>query len=226
MREICKLYHQAQELHEQGVHLISVDEKTGIQALAPIYPTRPMEAGKPEAVEFEYERHGTQALIANFEVATGKVICPSVGDTRTEADFEAHITNTVATDEQRTWIFVCDQLNTHKSESLVRAVAKACSIESDLGEKGKSGILQTMASRMAFLQDSSHRIRFVYTPKHCSWLNQVEIWFATLTRRLLKRGNFSSTAALKVRILEFITFFNNTLAKPFRWTYIGKPLLM
>jgi hypothetical protein len=90
VRTICKLYHQAEELHEQGVHLISVDEKTGIQALERIHPTRPMQAGKVEAVEFEYKRHGTQALIANFEVATGKVISSSVGDTRTEADFTAH----------------------------------------------------------------------------------------------------------------------------------------
>ncbi|WP_281054782.1 transposase [Thiorhodococcus drewsii] len=71
----------------------------------------------------------------------------------------------------------------------------------------------------------THRIRFVYTPKHCSWLNQVEIWFGILTRRLLKRGQFSSTEELKARILEFVDFFNQTLAKPFRWTYSGKPLM-
>ncbi len=225
VRVVCKLYHQAQELHEQGIHVVSVDEKTGIQALERIHPTRPMEIGKVEAVEFEYERHGTQALIANFEVATGKVICPSVGDTRTEKDFVAHILATIETDPQGEWIFICDQLNTHKSESLLRAIAKACGIKEELGKKGKSGILHSMASRAAFLQDASHRIRFVYTPKHCSWLNQVEIWFGILTRRLLKRGNFTSTDELKRRILAFIEFFNEILAKPFRWTYIGKPLL-
>lgn len=225
VRDVCKLYHQAEELHEQGVHVVSTDEKTGIQALERIHPSHPMEPGKPEAVEFEYKRHGTQALIANFEVATGKVICPSVGDTRTEEDFVAHIRNTVETDSQGEWIFICDQLNTHKSENLVKAVAELCGIEDELGRKGKTGILQSMASRAAFLQDESHRIRFVYTPKHCSWLNQVEIWFGTLTRRLLKRGNFVSTEELKRRILAFIEFFNETLAKPFRWTYIGKPLL-
>lgn len=223
---MCKLYHQAEELHEQGVYVISTDEKTGIQALERIHPPRPIEPGKPEAVEFEYERHGTQALIANFEVTTGKVICSSVRDRRTEEDFVAHIQTTVETDPQGGWIFICDQLNTHKSESLVRTVAKLCGINGNLGRKGRWGVLRSMSSRAAFLQDESHRIRFVYTPKHCSWLNQVEIWFSILTRRLLKRGNFSSTAELKRRILAFIEFFNETLAKPFRWTYIGKPLLV
>lgn len=222
---MCKLYHQASELHEQGVHVVSVDEKTGIQAKERLYPTRPMETGKVAAVEFEYKRHGTQALIANFEVATGQVISPSIGDTRTEADFAMHLQATIETDPQGEWIFICDQLNTHQSESLVRAVAKACGIDEELGKKGQSGILQNLACRATFLQDQSHRIRFVYTPKHCSWLNQVEMWFSILTRRLLRRGHFKSTEQLKQRILAFIEFFNQTLAKPFRWTYIGKPLL-
>ena len=226
VRTLCQLYHQAQELHEQGVHLISSDEKTGIQALERLHPTRPMAPGKPEAREFEYIRHGTQALIANFEVATGKIISPSVGDTRTEPDFDAHIRATVATDPDGKWIFILDQLNTHKSASLVKCVAELCHINADLGVKGQSGILKDMASRAAFLQDPQHRIQFVYTPKHCSWLNQVEIWFGILTRRLLKRGDFSSKEDLRTRILAFIEFFNQTLAKPFRWTYIGKPLVV
>jgi transposase len=104
-------------------------------------------------------------------------------------------------------------------------VATLCGIDDDLGRKGKSGILQNLITRGNFLQNQSHRIRFVYTPKHCSWLNQVEIWFSILSRRLLKRGNFTSTEDLKQRILSFIEFFNQHLAKPFRWTYIGKPLL-
>lgn len=222
---MCKLYHQAAELHEQGVHVISTDEKTGIQALERLHPTRPMAPGQPEAQEFEYVRHGTQALIANFEVATGRIIAPTVGDTRTEADFVQHLQATVATDPEGEWIFIVDQLNTHKSASLVRLIAKLCRVDEPLGVKGRTGILKDMDSRAAFLRDPSHRIRLVYTPKHCSWLNQVEIWFGILTRRLLKRGAFSSTAELKQRLLAFIEFFNDTLAKPFRWTYIGKPLL-
>jgi transposase len=219
------LYHQAQELHEQGIHLISVDEKTGIQAIERDYPTQPAEAGQVERVEYNYDRHGTQALIANFEVATGKIISPTVEDTRTEVDFLLHLQQTVNNDPSGKWIFISDQLNTHKSASLVEWIAKECGIEEDLGVKGKSGILENMTTRAKFLQDENHRIRFVYTPKHCSWLNQVEIWFGILSRRLLKRGEFKSTAELKERILKFIDFFNETLAKPFRWTYIGKPLM-
>jgi len=225
VRTVCKLYHQAEELHEKGVHLVSTDEKTGIQATERLHPSRPMEPGKPEAKEFEYVRHGTQALIANFEVATGEAVSPTVGDTRTEKDFAAHISATVGADPEGEWTFVVDQLNTHKSASLVGLVAELCGVEEDLGVKGKSGILKSMDSRAAFLKDTDHRIRFVYTPKHCSWLNQIEIWFGTLTRRLLKRGEFSSKEKLKERILAFIKHYNQDLAKPFRWTYIGKPLM-
>jgi transposase len=225
VRTICKLYHQAEELHQQGIHLISVDEKTGIQAIERDYPTQRAQTGQVERVEFNYDRHGTQALIANFEIATGKIICPTVEDTRTEVDFLLHIQQTVNSDPNGQWIFVSDQLNTHKSESLVEWIARECAIEEDLGVKGKSGILKNMTTRAEFLQDENHRIRFVYTPKHCSWLNQVEIWFGILSRRLLKRGEFKSTAELKERILKFIDFFNENLAKPFRWTYIGKPLV-
>jgi len=226
VRDVCKLYHQAQELYESGVHVVSVDEKTGIQALERIHPDQPMSQGKLELHEFEYARHGTQTLIANFEVATGKVICPTLGDTRTEEDFVNHICATVATDPKAEWIFITDQLNTHKSASLATYIAKLCDIKGTLGEKGKFGILESMASRAEFLKDTTHRIRFVYTPKHCSWLNQVEIWFGILSRRLLKRGSFASTEELNQRILTFIEFFNETLAKPFRWTYIGKPLIV
>lgn len=225
VRTVCKLYHQTAELHEQGVHVISTDEKTGIQALERLHPSRPMESGKPEAQECEYIRHGTQALIANFEVATGQVSCPTVGDTRTEDDFVAHIRTTVETDPEAGWVFIVDQLNTHKSAGLVELLTELCKVEADLGVKGKSGILKDMDSRACFLQDTRHRIRLVYTPKHCSWLNQIEIWFGTLTCRLLKRGEFSSKEELKQRILAFIEYFNQTLAKPFRWTYIGKPLM-
>jgi transposase len=177
-----------------------------------------------ERIEWEYVRHGTQCLFANLEVATGKVLAPSVGPTRTEADFAAHIEQTLAQDPAAEWIFIVDQLDTHKSETLVRLVARHLALELDLGEKGKHGILHSKHTRAAFLSDPAHRIRFVYTPKHTSWMNQVEIWFSILVRRLLKRGSFRSTDELKARILRFIDYFNQTLAKPFRWTYAGRPL--
>ena len=147
-----------------------------------------------------------------------------MSDTRKEADFVAHIEQTIATDPEGVWIFIVDQLNTHKSESLVRLVADHCDLDIDLGVKGKCGILKSMKTRAAFLADDTHRLRFVYTPKHTSWLNQIEIWFSILARRVLKRGNFSTIDELHDRILAFIDYFNKTMAKPFKWTYAGRPL--
>lgn len=212
-------------LHTLGVRIMSTDEMTGIQALERAAATLSMRPGRPERREFEYIRHGTLSLIANFEVATGRIVMPSLGPTRTEADFTAHTERTIATDPEAVWVFVSDQLNTHQSESLVRLVAQHCAISDDLGVKGESGILHTMATRAAFLSDPAHRIQFVYVPKHASWLNQVEIWFSILVRRVIKRGNFISLQDLQARILAFIEYFNQT-AKPFRWTYTGRPLVV
>lgn len=207
-----------------GVHVVSLDEMTGIQALERLYPTLPMRPGLVERREFEYVRHGTLSLIAGLEVATGKIVSPTMAPTRNEADFANYVQQLLHTDPKAEWIFVADGLNTHQSESLVRLVAHECDLDQPLGEKGKSGVLATQPSRAAFLTDPSHRIRFVYTPKHCSWLNQIEIWFSTLVRRLLKRGNFTSTLDLQKQIFLFIAYFNETMAKPFKWTYKGKPL--
>ena len=206
------------------MHVVSTDEKTGIQANERTHPTRPMQPGLVERMEFEYIRHGTQTLMANFEVATGSILSPSIGPTRTEEDFVRHIEHTIQTDPEAPWIFIVDQLNTHQSASLVHKVADWCGIQEELGVKGKCGILASMESRAEFLQDPSHRIRFVYTPKHTSWLNQVEIWFSILVRRLLKRGSFTSVEELRQRMLAFIDYFNKTMAKPFKWTYDGRPL--
>lgn len=222
---VCETYADALDNYERGIHTISTDEMCGIQALQRLFPTKPMRPGEVEKREFEYKRHGTQTLIANLEVATGELIAPTIGDRRTEMDFAQHIARTIANDPVAEWVFVLDQLNTHMSETLVRVVAAECDFEADLGVKGMTGILQSMATRQTFLTDAAHRIRFVYVPKHSSWLNQIEIWFSILVRRLLKRASFASVTDLKQRILDFIDYFNRVLAKPFKWTYTGRPLV-
>lgn len=169
-------------------------------------------------------RHGTQSLIANLQVATGQVVIPSLGPTRTEEDFAAHIARTVATDPDAGYIFLVDNLNTHQSERLVRLVAAFEGYVGDLGVKGESGILHSMASRAAFLSNPDRWIQFLFLPKHTSWLNQIERWFSILTRRLLKRGSFPSTDALREQILAFITYVNRH-ANPFRWTFTGRHLM-
>lgn len=202
-----------------------MDENTGIQALERKYPAKGLETGKPERIEFEYIRHGTLSLIANFDVVTGQVVAPSIGDTRTEHDFCEHIRKLITSDPKtKEWVFVADQLNTHQSESLVRLISKLCGIKDELGIKGKKGVLKSKKTRAEFLRNKDHAIRFVYTPRHCSWLNQVEIWFGILTKKIIKRGNFTSKKNLKGKLLSFINYFNATMAKPYKWTFNGLPL--
>ncbi len=220
---VCTVYAYAPMLEALGCHIVSTDEMTGVQALERSAPTLPMQPGRPERREFEYIRHGTLSLIANFNVATGQVLAPSLGPTRTEEDFAAHVRQTVATDPGASWLFLTDQRNTHQSAALVRLVAEHDGLTADLGVKGQSGILQSMPTRAAFLSAPAHRLQFLYLPKHTSWLNQVELWFSILVRRVIRRGNFASTDALRARILQFIAYFNQT-AKPFKWTYKGRPL--
>lgn len=198
----------------------SSDEKTGIQAISHSQTT-PMKQGKAKRVESEYKRNGTTCLIASKEISTGRLNAFTLGQTRKEGDYLGHIQDIVASGPGKKHIIICDQLNTHKSESLVRWVAEKIKYPYDLGSKGKAGILKSQKTRMGFLEMESHEIRFLYTPKHCSWMNQIENWFGILQRKVITQGEFPSVADLEEKIRGFIQYYSDNLAKPMKWKFDG-----
>jgi hypothetical protein len=183
-----------------------------------------MKPGKTCLREYEYIRHGTVCLIAARDVGNGDIIAQTIQQTRNEQDFLTFIQKTVATDPDKEWLFIADQLNTHVSASLVQWIAKQIEYQGDLGRKGKDGILKSMRTRKKFLEDNKHTIRFLYTPKHCSWLNQIEVWFSTLSSQVITHGDFKSKQDLEEKILAYIDYYNKCMAKPYNWKYTGDNL--
>lgn len=224
IHNICSVYKNAATTSDELI--ISYDEMTGVQALERIAADLPMTVKKPQAIEFEYKRHGTQTLIAGMNVTTGEII-GTCGDTRTEEDLKNFIDQVVSKNKgYKKYHFVGDQLNTHKSESLVRWVSEFCQSTEELGIKGKTGILASMQTREAFLSSPDKKVVFHYTPKHASWMNQIEVWFGMLAKKVIVRGSFKSSEELKEKIMSFIDYFNKTMAKPFKWTYQGKVMVV
>ena len=205
--------------------MVSNDEKTGVQALARKHADHPTAPGHDRLIEHEYIRHGTLSFILTFNVAFGGIIWVTAGPTRTEEDYVEHIRQMVdAHPHIKRWHIVVDNLNTHCSASLVEYVAAESDITCDLGVKGQSGILESMKTRATFLSIPAHRIVFYYTPKHASWMNQIEIWISILVRKLLRKGSFLSVDDLRNKVLAFIDYYNDTMAKTFKWTYKRKAL--
>lgn len=222
---VCQAYMDAPRLYHQfNTHTVCVDEMTSLQANERRFETKPPRPGQVAKEEFQYTRHGTVCVTGNWHVVEGQIICPTIEETRNNEDFAKHIKQTVASDPEAGWVFIADNLNTHCGEPLVRMVAKQLGIdETALGKVRKSGPLKMMASRREFLSDPNHRTRFVFIPKHSSWLNQVEIVFGIINRRVMRRGNFTSKNDLVEKLRRFVSYFNETIAKPMNWTYTGRP---
>jgi DDE superfamily endonuclease len=216
---ICQLYLDAPRRYQQGRLVMSCDEKTGLPIRQRKYPTQPPRPGHPEKREFEYLRHGTRTLITSFCVATGEVVW-DLGPTRTSVDFARHIGHVaVHFRDFDCFDWVVDNLNTHWSLEVCEMIAALSDVSFNPWE------LQTGKQRRAFLTDPTHKHVFHFTPKHGSWLNQVELWFSVLARRFLKRGDFAGVAEFEQRLRAFVAEYNACYAHPYRWTYTGQPLV-
>lgn len=196
--------------------VLCLDEKTAIQALERQVPDKPTQAGRPCLREHSYIRHGTQDLLAAFEVATGKVF-GQLHNGHASPHWETFIDDLVQRfPKDQTLHLIQDNGSTHSTPGLCQLVAKLC--DAPLPK------LKTQKARRAWLSETNKRIVFHYLPTHASWLNQVEIWFSILSKRFLKRSSFHSLQELKEKIMQFIRYYNMEFAHPYAWTYTGKPL--
>ena len=223
--DVCTPYRGAPAPAERGGRGLSADELTGVQALDRTHPGLPLAPGKVERRAVGDVRPGTRAFILGRDIATGRILAPHAGPTRTEADFLAHLHAVVATDPTATrWHGVADTLDPHRSASLVRRVAARSGLGArDLGVKGKAGSLASRHSRAAFLGDPSHRVVSPSTPAHGPWLNQLDSSLSIPARKLLPRGACTPVDELTTRVLAFVDRYHRT-ATPFQWTYHGKAL--
>lgn len=195
MRRIVRLYVK----RPPGEPVLCVDEKTGMQALSRSRDLRPAEPGRAGREEFEYRRNGTRCLFACFNISTGKVLGRCT-ETRRREDFFSFMDEVAFTYRQRRIHVVLDDLNTHRDTSRGKFLTE--------WNRGHGG-----------------RFLFHYTPTKGSWLNQVELWFAIVSRRVLRHGNFRTPNELVAAIEMFIDEWNEWEARPFRWTYLGLPLV-
>lgn len=224
VRQVCETYLNASELyHCNNTRTVCVDEMTSLQANEHRAKTKYCRPGQVTKIECQYNRHGTLSLTGSWDVVLGQMIQSTINETRNSEDFANHIEQTIASDPSANWIFVVDNLNTHCGEAIVRTVAKLIGIEQEtLGDKKRRrGILKSTLTRREFLSDQSHSVRFVFTPKHSSWLNQIEIIFGIIAKRVMRHGSFTSKANLKENLQSFIQYFNQNFAKPVDWTFTG-----
>lgn len=217
MQDVTGLYLRAPELAARGVPVFCVDEKTSMQALERQTPDLLMRPGRPHRRDHRYIRHGSTCLIGVFQVATGKVWGRFTPDRKatTVARFLQEVAASVP--EAPEIHFVMDQVSTHWHLAICHEVARLS------GVPYRPRDLRTGAQRRAFLADTTKRVVIHFTPVRASWLDQIEIWFSGLARRVLARGSFASLAELQARVYAYIDHHNRFLARPYRWTYTGAP---
>jgi hypothetical protein len=190
-----------------------------MQILQRCFPTQPVQPGKPEKREDEYIRHGVRALLASCVGPTGRLVW-NLGQTRTSADWAAHLAHVVRQlPARQRYDWGVDNLHTHWRLEVCQLVAPWCAVP--FRPKG----LQRGAQRRAFRCDPTHKHVLHFTPKHGSWLNQVALWFSVLARRFLKRGDYASVQDFDTRLSDYLACYNTHHAHPYRWTYTGQPLV-